>query len=214
MSPNRAGAAADYNKVDAEVRSVIPANKLITPDGVQGKYPTLEDAVKANAWPTLARSRGKFMFVNCNCLANDRHRLDYLRGGDGSLKGRVMFPTSKPGDPDAAVILMDDPGNGDRTRELVKAGYMVRTRTDDVPRGTPRTVQPGQCPSDMHAPRHREPWPPVARRKLDRRKVSHTPAGGLSDRSPCTRGLGQRQQLLSELLVIDLRLIRGIESPP
>ncbi|MDV6277919.1 Ca2+-dependent phosphoinositide-specific phospholipase C [Rhodococcus erythropolis] len=110
---------------------MIPKNKLVTPDDVQGKFPTLEAAVKANAWPTLDKSRGKFMFVNCNCVApNDRQRLDYLRP-DGSLKDRVLFPTSKPGNPDAAVVLADDPKDGNAIRELVKAGYMVRTRSDE-----------------------------------------------------------------------------------
>lgn len=121
---------ADYDRLDAEVRSVFADDELITPDDVQGQYPTVEAAVLDNHWPTLAESRGKFMFVDCNCLANDRHRLDYLRP-DGTLHGRVMFPTSQPGNPDAAVILVDDSlPNVDRIRELVKAGYMVRTRAD------------------------------------------------------------------------------------
>ncbi|MCZ4556094.1 Ca2+-dependent phosphoinositide-specific phospholipase C [Rhodococcus maanshanensis] len=130
-TPPREWGPADYDRVDAEIRSVIPKNKLVTPDDVQGKFPTLEAAVKANAWPTLDKSRGKFMFVNCNCVApNDRQRLDYLRP-DGSLKDRVLFPTSKPGNPDAAVVLADNPQDGKAIQELVKAGYMVRTRSDE-----------------------------------------------------------------------------------
>ncbi|GAB3203531.1 Ca2+-dependent phosphoinositide-specific phospholipase C [Nocardia tengchongensis] len=121
---------ADYNRVDAEVRSVLANNKLITPDDVKGNHPTLEAAVLAKDWPTLAESRGKFMFVDCNCLVGDRHRRDYLRA-DGSLSGRVMFPTSQPGNPDAAVILEDESvPNAARIRQLVEAGYMVRTRAD------------------------------------------------------------------------------------
>ncbi|MFT2016120.1 Ca2+-dependent phosphoinositide-specific phospholipase C [Streptomyces sp. 796.1] len=122
--------ASDYDALDAEIRSVFNDDQLITPDDVQGNHPTLESAVLDNGWPTLAKSRGKFMFVNCNCLANDRHRTDYLRP-DGSLHDRVMFPTSKPGNPDAAVVLMEDPVK-DRAKmqELVRAGYLIRTRTD------------------------------------------------------------------------------------
>ncbi|MEV6096523.1 Ca2+-dependent phosphoinositide-specific phospholipase C [Nocardia sp. NPDC051981] len=51
----------------------------------------------------------------------------------GSLQGRVTFPTPKPGSSDAAVILSDDSGNGDRIHELVQAGYMVRARSDENP---------------------------------------------------------------------------------
>ncbi|MFE3290501.1 Ca2+-dependent phosphoinositide-specific phospholipase C [Rhodococcus sp. NPDC059234] len=121
---------ADYDRVDAEIRSVLTDDQLITPDDVKGSYPTVEAAVLDKHWPTLAESRGKFMFVNCNCLAGDRHRVDYLRP-DGSLTGRVMFPTSQPGNPDAAVVLADESiPNAARIRELVEAGYMVRTRSD------------------------------------------------------------------------------------
>ncbi|MFI0469508.1 Ca2+-dependent phosphoinositide-specific phospholipase C [Saccharopolyspora sp. 5N102] len=120
--------ADDYNRLDGEIRSVL-GNKLITPDDVQGRYPTLEAAVKDNAWPTLADSRGKFMFINCNCLADDRHRLDYLRG-DGSLKGRVMFPASTPGNPDAAVVRVENPKDFATIADLVRKGYIVRTRSD------------------------------------------------------------------------------------
>ncbi|MFI6645322.1 Ca2+-dependent phosphoinositide-specific phospholipase C [Streptomyces sp. NPDC050504] len=128
--PAKQWGPADYNTLDHEIRSVLGADKLITPDDVQGRYPTLESAVRANKWPKLADSRGKFMFVSCNCLANDRHRIDYLRP-DGSLHGRVMFPTSKPGNPDAAVVLMEEPEKDlARIKELVASGYMVRTRSD------------------------------------------------------------------------------------
>jgi hypothetical protein len=119
--------AADYDHLDAEIRSVLPERRLITPDDVQGGAPTLEAAVLARGWPTLGESRGKFLFVNCNCLTQDRQRLDYLRP-DGSLRGRVLFPASQPGNPDAAVVLHDKDADG--VRDLVAAGYLVRTRSD------------------------------------------------------------------------------------
>ena len=52
---------AAYDALDAEIRSVLGPDKLVTPDDVQGKYPTLRDAVLANNWPTLESSRGKFL---------------------------------------------------------------------------------------------------------------------------------------------------------
>lgn len=122
--------AADYDNLDREIRSVFPPDRLVTPDDVQGGYSTLEAAVLAKAWPTLAESRGKFLFTSCNCLAADRQRKDYIRA-DGSLKDRVLFPSSKPGNPDAAFILLDDPkANFDQIQQLVAAGYIVRTRAD------------------------------------------------------------------------------------
>jgi hypothetical protein len=122
--------AADYDNLDREIRSVFPPDRLVTPDDVQGGYSTLEAAVLAKAWPTLAESRGKFLFTSCNCLAADRQRKDYIRA-DGSLKDRVLFPSSRPGNPDAAFILLDDPkANFDQIQQLVAAGYIVRTRAD------------------------------------------------------------------------------------
>lgn len=70
--------AADYDALDAEIRAVIPARKLLTPDDVQGDAPTLEEAVRTRGWPTLQETRGRFFFVSCNCLVNDRHRIDYV----------------------------------------------------------------------------------------------------------------------------------------
>jgi len=49
--------------------------------------------------------------------------------GRSSLEGRPMFTSATPGDPDAAFVRFDDPtspGLGD----AVRAGYLVRTRTD------------------------------------------------------------------------------------
>ena len=38
-------------------------SELITPDDVQGRYPTLREAVLKHGWPTLGASRGRFLFA-------------------------------------------------------------------------------------------------------------------------------------------------------
>ena len=48
-----------FDALDAEIRSVFPAKELITPDDVRGHYETLNEAVLAGNWPTLAHARGK-----------------------------------------------------------------------------------------------------------------------------------------------------------
>ncbi|HQR03811.1 MAG: hypothetical protein JSR19_03100 [Proteobacteria bacterium] len=128
--PMKPWQAADYDALDAEIRSVLPPDRLITPDDVQGQYPTLREAVLAGAWPTLAQSRGKFLFTGCNCIAGDRQHRDYLRA-DGSLRGRVLFPNTSPDRADAAFVLMDDPVRHEADiRRLVSQGFIVRTRSD------------------------------------------------------------------------------------
>jgi len=113
--------------LDAEILSVIPRNRLITPDDIRGGRATLEEAVLDDGWPLLAESRGKIMFA----LDNGGKIRDLYRAPSSVLAGRVMFTSSEPGSPDAAFMKVNDPvGNVERINELVAAGYLVRTRTD------------------------------------------------------------------------------------
>ena len=115
-----------------EVRSVFTAEQLVTPDDVRGDHGSLEAAVLDGAWPTVDDARGRVMFV-----LND-HRDEYI-DGDASLVGRIAFPNSTPGEPDAAFLLLNYPiEDADEIRDAVEAGYIVRTRAD-VPVATVRS---------------------------------------------------------------------------
>ncbi len=98
---------AQFDSVDAEIRSVFPPERLITPDDVRGTAPTLEQAVLTTGWPRLDDSRGKVMFVL------DNREDEYTAGGHPSLEGRVAFPPSTPGKPDAAFLKENDPTGGE-----------------------------------------------------------------------------------------------------
>lgn len=111
--------------LDAEIRGVLD-DRLITPDDVRGGSPDLRTALLEHGWPTLAESRGRFLFF----LDNADKRDEYLTGHP-SLRGRVLFTSSGEGQPDGAILKVNDPGDGSRIRELVEAGYIVRTRADD-----------------------------------------------------------------------------------
>jgi hypothetical protein len=118
----------DFDALDAEIRSVFSPSDLITPDDVRGDHSTLESAVLAgNAWPTLADARGKVLFL----LDQSGQRERYL-AGHPSLRGRVIFTNAKPGDPDAAFVEMNTPDgkNLAAIQDLVRKGYIVRTRSD------------------------------------------------------------------------------------
>ena len=119
---------ADFDALDAEIRSVFSPAEMITPDDVRGKHATLEEAVRSGTgWPTLADARGKVLFL----LDQGDQRDLYLAGHPG-LKGRVIFTNSKPGQPDAAFVEMNDPDgkNLAAIQQLVRDGYIVRTRSD------------------------------------------------------------------------------------
>jgi hypothetical protein len=117
----------DVDALDDEIRAVVPADKLLTPDDVRGSRPTLQEAVRDGAWPTIDDMRGKLVFA----LINGGHVRDVYVEGHGSLQGRVMFANSEAGTPYASFFNIDDPvADGARITRLVHQGYLVRTRAD------------------------------------------------------------------------------------
>jgi hypothetical protein len=115
---------AVFDALDAEIRSVFPPDEMVTPDDVRGSYKTLNEAVLAGHWPTLASARGKVVF-----LLDQRKVTPVYLEGHPSLRGRVLFTNSVPGQPDAAFLERND-GPADEITALVKQGYLIRARTD------------------------------------------------------------------------------------
>ncbi len=113
-----------FDALDTEIRSVFSPNDLITPDGVRGNFDTLNQAVLAGNWPTLANARGKVIF-----LMDQRKAGPAYLAGHPSLRGRILFTNAEPGEPDAAFIERND-GPAAEIAALVRKGYLVRTRTD------------------------------------------------------------------------------------
>lgn len=119
--------AAAFDALDREVRAVFPPQALITPDDVQGRYPTLHEAVLHDAWPTLGQARGKLLFA----LDEDPAKVTVYRGNRRSLEGRVFFINIDEKSPAAAYLTLNDPiAEADRIRKAVAAGLIVRTRAD------------------------------------------------------------------------------------
>lgn len=119
--------AAAFDALDAEIRTALPDSQLITPDKVQGAYPTLRDAVRADGWPLLGQARGKVFLA----LDEDARKVALYRGARRSLEGRAMFVNGDETSPAAAYLTLNDPlGDEIRIASAVAAGYMVRTRAD------------------------------------------------------------------------------------
>ena len=114
-----------FDALDAEIRSVFQPNEIVTPDEVRGNASTLLDAVHAGKWPTLARARGRVVF-----LMDQQHVGPIYTQGHPSLKGRILFTNATPGAPDAAFV-EQNAGSLEEINALVKQGYLVRTRTDE-----------------------------------------------------------------------------------
>jgi hypothetical protein len=116
--------AAGLDQLDALVRSTL-GRQLITPDSVRGKAKTLRAAVTGRGWPTLGKTRGKIMVI----LNTGGPVRDVFRQGHPSLEGRAMFVTSGERAASAAVIKLDTPDEP-RIQQLVRDGFIVRTRAD------------------------------------------------------------------------------------
>lgn len=117
----------NMDRMEDEIRSVFEPDDLLTPDDVRGSSATLEEAVTTDGWPTLGETRGKVLFAMVN---GEPYRSLYLEGHEG-LAGRLLFTNAEPGQPDAAVLNVDDPlAEPGRITDLVRQGYLVRTRAD------------------------------------------------------------------------------------
>lgn len=123
--PNEPFTSALFDSMDAEIRSVFGAAEMVTPDVVRGSAATLPEALAAHGWPTLAEARGKVVF-----LMDQAHMTPLYTEGHPALRGRILFTNSTPGAPDAAFLEQND-GTAAEIQELVRRGYLVRTRTDE-----------------------------------------------------------------------------------
>jgi hypothetical protein len=117
-----------FDALEAEVRSVFPAEQLITPDDVRGDHESLEDAVLEDGWPTLGESRGKVLFS----LVDTGAGRDVYTADSPNLAGKLFFTSSEAGRPDAAFVRVDNSiAEGAKLQQLAEAGYLIRTRTDE-----------------------------------------------------------------------------------
>jgi hypothetical protein len=113
--------------LDSEISSAL-GDRVLTPDDVRGSAADLSTAVTTAGWPTLAATRGKFIFYIDNENTEGIPGL-YLTGHP-TLQGREMFTSDGEGRPDAAIIKDNDPDDIAHIQQLVGEGYIVRTRAD------------------------------------------------------------------------------------
>lgn len=119
-----------FAEVDRSIAEIIGRDRVVTPDDVRGTMPTLEAAVLAKRWPTLAQARGRFVFLFLVPGMNFAAFAPYL-DGHRSLEGRMAFVQGKPGMAHTAFLLFDNALTRQADiRAAVARGYLVRTRAD------------------------------------------------------------------------------------
>jgi hypothetical protein len=116
-----------FAAIEDEIRSVLDDDQLVTVADVQGDAATLRGAIEADGWPDVDDLRGRFVFV----LDDHAAKRDLYRALRPDTRDRLIFVDARPPEDDAAFTVLNDPvADGDRIRELVAMGYLVRTRTD------------------------------------------------------------------------------------
>ena len=119
--------AAALDSVDAEILSVFDRSSMLAPDDVRGASESLPAAIRDRGWPALDEVRGKVLFA----LDNEGPIRDGYLAGHPALRGRLMFATVDRDHPAAAWMKVNDPvADFDRIRDLVRSGFLVRTRAD------------------------------------------------------------------------------------
>lgn len=101
--------------LDAELRAVLGARLLSPAEVFAGDRPI---------WPTLAAARGRVIAILDE--GGDKRRAYASR-----WRERAMFTTVPAAEPGAAILIVNDPvAEFARIQQLVRDGYIVRTRAD------------------------------------------------------------------------------------
>lgn len=117
--------------LDEEIRSIVPAHTLITPDSVRGESPTLRDAILTQGWPKLSECAGKLLVA----MDNEGALPEKYMESHPMLEGRAMFVSVSEAHPAAAWMKINDPiGQFDHIQSMVAKGFLVRTRADSETR--------------------------------------------------------------------------------
>ncbi len=118
---------ATFAALEAEIRSVLPDQRIVTVGDVQGDFPTLGAAIAADGWPDVSTLRGRFVFT----LDDRGAKRELYRTLHPDTRTRFIFVDAVPPDADAAFSVLNDPlADGARIRDLVAKHILVRTRAD------------------------------------------------------------------------------------
>jgi hypothetical protein len=120
--------AAGMDEVDAEIRAVFGASRLITPDQVRAGQATLAEAVRRGGWPSIGSARGKVFFA----VDEGPKKVALYARDRPSLEGRAAFVnTDRLDAPYAAYVTLNEPARDAlRIVEALGRGMVVRTRAD------------------------------------------------------------------------------------
>lgn len=117
---------ASWRRLHAEIRAVFNEGDLLLPRDVQGRFSSVNAAVRAVGWPTLASSRGRIVFL---LLDDDAKQDAYAAFAGEAGETPLLFVARDEHDPLTAWLIRPSPKTGDIER-LVRSGFLVYTRAD------------------------------------------------------------------------------------
>jgi calcium-dependent phosphoinositide phospholipase C len=126
-SPTKDESEDLFKRLEDEVLSVFPKERVVTPDSVRGSAKSVREGLAANGWPTLGEVRGKIIFF----VDNSTGFREYYTHENKDLEGRLMFIDGEVDSPWAGVILANTPDtDAAKIAAALKANLIVRTRAD------------------------------------------------------------------------------------
>lgn len=120
--------ATVIDELEVTIQSVFRPEAVLRPDDVRGDFDSLSRAIRERGWPRLGEIRGRVLFA----LDNGGRVRDLYLDGHRDLRGRWMFAEDPdPEGPAAAWFKRNDPiGSFEEIQQLVRDGFLVRTRAD------------------------------------------------------------------------------------
>lgn len=110
-----------YDALDQVIFSVLPKEKIFTPNDLKSHYSSIQNRIENENWPFLSECLGKIIFI---LDGNNEHI--YRQ----KTYQHPMFAYGSHEDVNTAFVLRNDPiGKENEIRELTKK-FIVRTRSD------------------------------------------------------------------------------------
>ncbi|SHN09840.1 Rhodanese-related sulfurtransferase [Cyclobacterium lianum] len=116
-----------FRLLDQVIMAKLGAEKLIRPVDISGTQRSLKEALTEKGWPDLEAAKGKFVWV----LDEKEEKTKTYLSSQAAGESAVFFVTVPEDHPMAGIFILNDPvGQEAQIRDLVKKGFLVRTRAD------------------------------------------------------------------------------------
>lgn len=114
-----------WQALEAEILSVFPFDRLVTPDLVREERVSLGEALRLDGWPLVDDLRGRVMFV----LGDDQEMVGRYLAFRPAGRGGVFFFDHGLEDPETGWLYRANPEAADIPARVAD-GYLVYTRAD------------------------------------------------------------------------------------